>query len=149
MTLAIGMMGLTLYHVIIKVYWTRLHENSVRLILGVFLWLFVMMKWSFWAAILTDPGRVPPYWGFYTGDAESKRKRYWLRCHIFKPDRCHHCNSCNRCVLSMDHHCPWINNWVGFYNRKQFLLLLAYLLWLSLLVLAVTFNTFTENLEIL
>jgi palmitoyltransferase ZDHHC2/15/20 len=49
-----------------------------------------------------------------------------MLCHVFKPERCHHCSVCNRCVLNMDHHCPWINNCVGFFNRKKFLLLLFY-----------------------
>mgnify|MGYP002475300665 FL=1 len=79
-------------------------------------------------AMLTDPGMVPPLWGFYMGDSEQKRRRYCLMCHVFKPERCHHCSACNRCVLNMDHHCPWINNCVGFYNRKFFLLLLVYVL---------------------
>ena len=67
------------------------------------------------------------------GDSENKRRRYCLMCHVFKPERCHHCSACNRCVLNMDHHCrnkyaAWINNCVGFYNRKFFLLLLVYVL---------------------
>ena len=90
--------------------------------------IFVLLVWSFFQAMFTDPGQVPVFWGFYLGDSENKRRRYCLMCNIFKPERCHHCSACNRCVLNMDHHCPWINNCVGFWNRKFFMLLLIYVL---------------------
>jgi len=51
-----------------------------------------------------------------------------LTCHNFKPLRAHHCSICDICVLRMDHHCPWINNCVGHYNQRYFLLMIFYVL---------------------
>jgi len=87
--------------------------------------IFGMLVFSFYQCIMTDPGIVPPNWGFYMGD-ETKRRRYCKMCNVWKPDRTHHCSICNRCILNMDHHCPWINNCVGFYNRKFFIQFLLY-----------------------
>lgn len=51
--------------------------------------------------------------------------RYCKTCRISKPDRTHHCSICERCVLKMDHHCPWLvcyffekSGCVGFGNYK-------------------------------
>lgn len=38
--------------------------------------------------------------------------RICRKCRALKPDRTHHCSTCRRCVLKMDHHCMFINKYV-------------------------------------
>ncbi|KIY66639.1 zf-DHHC-domain-containing protein, partial [Cylindrobasidium torrendii FP15055 ss-10] len=47
----------------------------------------------------------------------------WCRkCWAPKPERTHHCTYCGRCVLKMDHHCPWIgHNCIGHRTYPAFL----------------------------
>ena len=133
--IVLGVITLVYFSVMLH-YTEHLEDRSSQLFLAVLHLSLFMLVWSFVQAMLTDPGEVPPFWGFHMGDSEQKRRRYCLMCHVFKPERCHHCSACNRCVLNMDHHCPWINNCVGFYNRKFFMLLLVYVLLTTYLVAA-------------
>ncbi|CDR48040.1 CYFA0S44e00122g1_1 [Cyberlindnera fabianii] len=74
---------------------------------------------------ITDP--PPQFLVDHSVQVKSNgRMRYCNKCACWKPDRCHHCSTCNRCQLKMDHHCPWFASCVGFRNHKffiQFLLL--------------------------
>lgn len=53
--------------------------------------------------------------------------RYCIKCKVWKPDRCHHCSTCNKCILRMDHHCPWFASCIGYHNQKFFVQHLFYI----------------------
>jgi hypothetical protein len=42
-------------------------------------------------------------------------------CNDIKPPRTHHCSICRKCVMRMDHHCPWTGNCVGLKTHKYFM----------------------------
>ncbi|CAF1664303.1 unnamed protein product [Adineta ricciae] len=54
--------------------------------------------------------------------------RYCFVCQCIKPDRAHHCSTCEKCVLRYDHHCPWTNSCVSYGNYKSFILFLGWAL---------------------
>ena len=68
--------------------------------------------------------------------------RMCARCLRTKPDRTHHCSQCNKCVLKMYHHCPWVANCIGFYNYKYFLNMLFYASLTSFIVVITAYPVF-------
>ena len=52
---------------------------------------------------------------------------YCSTCDHWRPPRCHHSSKCNRCVLQLDHYCPWGNNCIGYNNYREFLLTVLYI----------------------
>ncbi|XP_020801107.1 palmitoyltransferase ZDHHC15 isoform X3 [Drosophila serrata] len=132
-----------------------------------------LFMWSYWRTIMTSVGRIPEQWRIpdeevtrlFRADSPETQKRilnnfarnlpvtnrtmngsvrFCEKCKIVKPDRAHHCSVCSCCVLKMDHHCPWVNNCVNFYNYKFFVLFLGYALVYCLYVAFTTLHDFVQ-----
>lgn len=136
--------------------------------------LVTLATWCFLMTAFTPPGTIPEEFRVEPTDAdrlmeahysEVRRQRilrrlardlpiatrttsgtiaYCDKCRLIKPDRAHHCSSCCKCILKMDHHCPWVNNCISFTNYKSFLLLVFYSLLCSTFVSATTLQFYVR-----
>jgi len=108
--------------------------------------LFNLSLASHARAMWGDPGCVPPgampppreaaeYFGpgdgYESGQGPTKYDlkkagRWCSECHCFKPRKAHHNNTTNRCIVKLDHWCPWVSNAVGIRNHKHFILFCGY-----------------------
>ena len=93
--------------------------------------------WAYVMSLLVDPEGIPEHFDGMTSepltehdynkdDYECARVSICEKCHKKRPPRTHHCSLCDRCVLRMDHHCPWVGNCVGHGNHKFFIQFVTY-----------------------
>lgn len=74
--------------------------------------------------MLRDPGVVPL--NVKPVDDHIASNGWCEHCASFKPKRAHHDSVTGRCVVNLDHYCPWTNNAVGVFNHKCFILFIVY-----------------------
>lgn len=114
---------ITITPIIAQVYvfgpWLNSHtEKNKLLLLGPFYAFVVSIYVNYYLAISTDPGTPKNAVESQSIKAENQNvgrlsKPRWCKdCLCYKPPRSHHCSICNRCILRMDHHCPWVNKYL-------------------------------------
>lgn len=105
-------------------------------------WVLIQFLYNFGMTQWTDAGSCKEIKPTYepTGQFEldlgpsendSTQKMYYApnwcdHCQHWKPPRAHHCSVCRRCVLRMDHHCPFTGNCIGFRNQGHFVLMYSF-----------------------
>jgi len=133
--------------------------------------IFTLAMISFLRAVFTDPGYIPDSWSVHPDDLESGERTRLMpavlqtqekkhdgtvricrksKPAMYKPDRAHYCRVMQRCVLKMDHFCPWLNNCIGFYNHKFFVLFVAYMALITVFMVFVmtpVFVNIVSNME--
>uniref|UniRef100_A0A8C1A5H3 Palmitoyltransferase n=1 Tax=Cyprinus carpio carpio TaxID=630221 RepID=A0A8C1A5H3_CYPCA len=77
-------------------------------------WNLLMLVYHYYKATTTYPGFPPQE------KTDIPTVTLCKKCIVPKPARTHHCSICSRCILKMDHHCPWLNNCVGHFNHRYF-----------------------------
>ena len=115
------------------------HHLAAQLLYGILYVPFAILSiWSLYTASTTDPGAVPmgarPIPANIACESDSitmerdvergglRRRRGIRRCRKcndnYKPGRAHHDSVTGRCIVKMDHYCPWVGNAVGIMNHK-------------------------------
>eukprot|EP00927_Polykrikos_kofoidii_P013356 TRINITY_DN15816_c0_g1_i1.p1 TRINITY_DN15816_c0_g1~~TRINITY_DN15816_c0_g1_i1.p1 ORF type:complete len:344 (-),score=49.67 TRINITY_DN15816_c0_g1_i1:27-1058(-) len=111
--------------------------------------------YNYYKCVRTDPGLPPEFdvamreaerQGEELGETRKRKDKQCYRCSRLKPARCHHCSVCQRCVLKMDHHCPWVNNCVGHNNYRHFCLFLLFMALSALFVVLCLGHPFSQIL---
>ncbi|XP_050397684.1 palmitoyltransferase ZDHHC16 [Patella vulgata] len=100
-------------------------------------WLLVNIVFHYAMGSFRSPGHPPPL----VQNSVSICKK----CISPKPPRTHHCSICKTCILKMDHHCPWLNNCVGFYNHRHFFLFCFYMWVGTMYVSYVGYDLFKQH----
>ena len=117
---------------------------------AVYTFFTVLAVYSHTKCQFTAPGAVPKNCkapklveGIDEGNEDIRKYLYLRRKYVskrlmIKPATGHYCSEIEMVVIKMDHYCPWVNNVVGLFTQKYFLLFVFYTclctLWVAIML---------------
>ena len=93
----------------------------------------------YFLSVCLDPGMLKSQFDFTEIISQALETNLALDsfcsyCEVIVSETSFHCFTCGKCVELFDHHCPFINNCLGYRNHKYFLVFLcAYALFLIIM----------------
>ncbi|KAI0476423.1 palmitoyltransferase PFA5 [Xylariaceae sp. FL0804] len=88
---------------------------------------------------------------FYTKNVfvceSDGRPRWCSHCCNWKPDRAHHSSEIGRCVIRMDHYCPWVGGMIGENSFKFFVQFTTYTACYCAIVLGASASTLRNQVH--
>ena len=106
-----------------------LKDTHVALVLLSLLWFSITLP-TFVISASREPGYLEKTFDYILLvrqflDKEIDMDILCTYCEIIKSETSFHCVMCGRCVEMFDHHCPFINNCLGYLNYKYFLVFIV------------------------
>jgi palmitoyltransferase ZDHHC9/14/18 len=131
---------------------TLLSSVAAYTLLGILILFQVITIYCFFLIYLKDPGILPknpedPIPEIRVNqsrfeetvlDGHYIKTKFCTTCHIYRPPRGFHCDTCGCCIERFDHHCPWLSTCIGRKNYRSFILFLGVLGGLFMATIAVT-----------
>jgi palmitoyltransferase len=75
------------------------------------LFIIYNIYFNYFLVVYTNPGNPSQSLDSIAEEGDSLDYKTCKKCNKAKPPRTHHCSICKRCILKMDHHCPYVANW--------------------------------------
>ncbi|CAH8510750.1 unnamed protein product [Heterobilharzia americana] len=107
--------------------------------------LIINIYFHYLSAVFVNPGSVPQI--LPMNHLKKSQITVCSRCFVSRPVRAHHCTICKKCILRMDHHCPWTANCIGLYTHRHFYLVLIFMSIGGIYLLTVGWSDFKSYLR--